>query len=111
MGEYITNRWMQLAQEAGFEIATSGLPALTSFSVKSKNALEYKTLITQEMLKKSYLAGTSVYVSVEHTTDRVNQFFTELAPIFSLIKECEDGRDVTALLQGPVCSSGFKRLN
>jgi glutamate-1-semialdehyde 2,1-aminomutase len=111
MGEYITNRWMHLAQESGFEIATSGLPALASFSVKSQHALEYKTLITQEMLKKSYLAGTSVYVSIEHTTDRVDQFFTELAPVFSLINECEDGRDVMSLLHGPVCSSGFKRLN
>lgn len=111
MGEYITNRWLQLAQESDFEIATSGLSALTSFSVKSQHALEYKTLITQEMLKKSYLAGTSVYVSVEHTTDRVDQFFTELAPVFSLIKECEDGRDVMSLLDGPICSSGFKRLN
>jgi glutamate-1-semialdehyde 2,1-aminomutase len=28
-----------------------------------------------------------------------------------LIRECEDGRDVNALLKGPVCHGGFKRLN
>jgi glutamate-1-semialdehyde 2,1-aminomutase len=63
------------------------------------------------MLKKSYLAGTSVYVAIVHTKEIVDRFFTELEPVFSLIKECEDGRDVKSLLDGPACSSGFKRLN
>jgi glutamate-1-semialdehyde 2,1-aminomutase len=111
MGAYITEQWQSIAKSTGVAIKTSGLPALTSFSVDSKFALEYKTLITQEMLKKSYLAGTSVYVATVHTKEIVDRFFTELEPVFSLIKECEDGRDVTSLLDGPACSSGFKRLN
>ena len=32
-------------------------------------------------------------------------------PVFALIKECEEGRDVLELLNGPVCDTGFKRLN
>ena len=111
MGAYITEQWQSIAKSTGVAIKTSGLPALTSFSVDSKFALEYKTLITQEMLKKSYLAGTSVYVATVHTKELVDRFFTELAPVFALIKECEDGRDVKSLLDGPTCSSGFKRLN
>jgi glutamate-1-semialdehyde 2,1-aminomutase len=111
MGAYITEQWQSIAESTGVVIKTSGLPALTSFSVDSKFALEYKTLITQEMLKKSYLAGTSVYVATVHTKEIVDRFFTELEPVFSLIKECEDGRDVKSLLDGPTCSSGFKRLN
>ena len=108
---YITEQWQSIAKLNGIAIKTSGLPALTSFSVDSKFALEYKTLITQEMLKKSYLAGTSVYVATVHTKEIVDRFFAELEPVFALIKECEDGRDVNALLDGPTCSSGFKRLN
>jgi glutamate-1-semialdehyde 2,1-aminomutase len=111
MGVYITEQWQSIAKSTGIAIKTSGLPALTSFSVDSKFALEYKTLITQEMLKKSYLAGTSIYVATVHTKEIVDRFFTELEPVFALIKECEDGRDVSALLDGPTCSSGFKRLN
>jgi glutamate-1-semialdehyde 2,1-aminomutase len=111
MGTYITEQWQSIAKSNGIAIKTSGLPALTSFSVDSKFALEYKTLITQEMLKKSYLAGTSVYVATVHTKEIVDRFFTELTPVFALIKECEDGRDVKSLLDGPTCSSGFKRLN
>ena len=111
MGQYITEQWSSIAKSTGIAIKTSGLPALTSFSVDSKFALEYKTLITQEMLKKSYLAGTSIYVATVHTKEIVDRFFAELEPVFALIKDCEDGRDVKSLLDGPTCSSGFKRLN
>jgi glutamate-1-semialdehyde 2,1-aminomutase len=63
------------------------------------------------MLKKSYLAGTSIYVATVHTKEIIDCFFAELEPVFGLIKECEDGRDVKSLLDGPTSSSGFKRLN
>jgi glutamate-1-semialdehyde 2,1-aminomutase len=63
------------------------------------------------MLAKGYLAGTSVYTSIEHTPEIVAGFFEALDPVFALVKECEDGRDVMALLKGPVCHGGFKRLN
>lgn len=73
--------------------------------------LACKTLITQEMLSKGYLAGTSVYVCTEHTPEVVAKFFETPDPVFAMIKECEDGRDVMSLLKGPVCHGGFKRLN
>jgi glutamate-1-semialdehyde 2,1-aminomutase len=110
-GLSIRQGWQQLADKHGLKIDHWGLPALTGFTFKSPNALAYKTLITQEMLAKGYLAGTSVYVCTEHTPAVVSGFFDALDPVFSLIKECEDGRDVVTLLKGPVCHAGFKRLN
>jgi len=110
-GLNITERWKKLASKYELDITTWGLPALTGFSFQSKNALAYKTLITQEMLTKGYLASNSVYVCTEHTKDIINGYFENIDSIFSLIKECEDGRDVMSLLRGPVCHSGFKRLN
>ena len=88
-----------------------GLPALTGFTFASENALKYKTLITQEMLAKGYLASNSVYVCTEHTDTVVSGYFEQLATVFALIKECEEGRSVDTLLKGPVCHSSFKRLN
>jgi glutamate-1-semialdehyde 2,1-aminomutase len=87
------------------------LPALTGFTLPGENALAYKTLITQEMLGKGFIAGNSVYVCTEHTTAVLDGYFAALDPVFGLIKECEEGRDVKALLKGPVCHGGFKRLN
>lgn len=103
--------WQKLADKYSLEINHWGLPALTGFSFASESALKYKTLITQEMLEKGYLAGNSVYVCTEHTEAVVNEFFEQLDPVFGLIKECDEGRSIDELLKGPVCHSGFKRLN
>lgn len=110
-GLHIRDRWQQLADKHGLQIDHWGLPALTGYTFKSDNALAYKTLITQEMLTKGYLASNSVYVSTEHTPEVVDGYFDALDPLFALIKECEEGRDVMSLLKGPVCHGGFKRLN
>jgi len=110
-GMEIRNLWQQLADKHGLGIDHWGLPALTGFTFQSPHALAYKTLITQEMLAKGYLAGNSVYVCTEHTPEVVASFFEALDPVFGLIKECEDGRDVMGLLNGPICHGGFKRLN
>jgi len=110
-GRAITARWQALGQKYGLPLSTAGVPALTGFSIKSPNGLAYKTLITQEMLAAGYLAATSVYTCTEHTPEIVDGYFAALEPIFSTIRECEDGRDVKALLKGPVAHSGFTRLN
>ena len=34
-----------------------------------------------------------------------------LSPIFETIKKCEDGADIYSYIDGPLCHSGFKRLN
>jgi glutamate-1-semialdehyde 2,1-aminomutase len=111
MGRGISARWQELAARHGLSISVSGLPALTSFTFAGTGALAYKTLISQEMLAKGYLAGTAVYVCTEHTPQVVDGYFAALDPVFALIRECEDGRDVNSLLKGPVCHAGFRRLN
>jgi glutamate-1-semialdehyde 2,1-aminomutase len=110
-GISIRKGWQSLADKHGLEVEHWGLPALAGFTFKSRHALACKTVITQEMLKKGYLAGNSVYVCLEHTPALVERFFEVLDPIFAVIKECEIGRDVMSLLNGPICHSAFRRLN
>ncbi len=110
-GQSIAAGWERLAQKHGLQISVSGLPSMTGFGFASPRALAYKTLITQEMLSKGYLASTGVYVCTEHTPAIVDAYFEALDPVFGLIAECENGRDVGTLLKGPVCHGGFKRLN
>ena len=111
IGNNISSQWKILADKHELDIGTWGLPALSGFTFNSPNALAYKTLITQEMLKKGYLAANSVYACIEHKQEIVDGYFAELESIFSIIKECEEGLDVNTLLEGPLCHSGFKRLN
>lgn len=110
-GQEISSRWQTLADKYDLDITTWGLPALSGFTFNSRKALSYKTLITQEMLKKGYLAANSIYVCTEHSEELINGYFECLEPIFSIIKDCEEGLEVESLLEGPDCHSGFKRLN
>ena len=111
IGLNIKSRWKKLADYHNLCISISGLAALPKFEIISKNTLEYKTLISQQMLSKGYLAGNSVYVCTEHDQNFIDRYFEILSEIFKLINECENGRDVYKLIDGEICHTGFKRLN
>jgi glutamate-1-semialdehyde 2,1-aminomutase len=111
IGDSISSRWLKMAEKYELDINTWGLPALAGFTLVSENSLEYKTFITQEMLKNGYLAANCVYSCTAHTKGVVSGYFDALDKVFSVIRECEDGRDIDSLLDGAVCHSGFKRLN
>lgn len=111
MGKEIKKRWQILADKYELKIKQQGLPALASFLIESKNMLAYKTLISQELLSNGFLASNSVYVCTEHTNEILEKYFEALEKVFSLIADCEKGYDISKLLSGKVCDSGFKRLN
>lgn len=111
-GLAIRERWHSLSSELGLGLDHWGLPALCGFTIQSPLAQIYKTLITQEMLKKGYLAATSVYVSLAHTPEIVDSYFDALRPIWEQIAQIEtEGRDPAGLLDGPAAHTGFSRLN
>lgn len=111
-GYSIRDLWTELATIYGLNISLWGLPALSGFTVESENSLAYKTLITQEMLKRGILASNSVYVSTCHDESVIDDYKKQLDPIFSLIADCEHGDlEVSQLLDGELAHTGFKRLN
>jgi len=110
-GNSIKEKWQILANKHEISIKQWGLPALAGFTFNSDNNLAYKTYITQEMLKKGYLVGNSIYVSIAHTNEILDGYFYELDRLLKDIREFEDGRDIIPLLEGPICHAGFKRLN
>jgi glutamate-1-semialdehyde 2,1-aminomutase len=111
IGLDIQARWMQIAKKHNVKINISGLPALSTFSIPGTKMGEYKTLITQEMLKRNILAANSVYVCTEHSEAALEDYFSALDDVFVLIEKCENGLDPTSLLDGPVAHNSFLRLN
>ena len=111
IGVNIRSGIKSLADKHKLDIDLSGIPALTAYSFKGDKALKYKTLVTQEMLKKGYLASNATYVSTAHEPKIVDDYLQALDPVFNLVKECEEGMDIDKLLEGSVAHSGFKRLN
>lgn len=110
-GRKIMAIWQQLADHHKLTIQHAGLPALATFSFASPNHLAYRTLMTQEMLKKGWLAATGTYACLAHTPEVLARYTEALDPVFGLIAQCENGRDVMSLLEGPICHAGFRRIN
>ena len=106
------NGWKKLAVAHKLDITVSGISAMTTYGFNSPHAAAYKTLITQEMLKKGFLASTHFYACTEHTNEHLDAYFNALDGIYATIAKCEsEVLNINDLLEGPVCHSGFKRLN
>ncbi len=111
-GRKMQKGWLKLAETNNLDISVSGIAAMTTYSFNSPNAAAYKTLITQEMLKKGFLASTHFYACTEHNDEHLNSYFDALSDIYKTIYKCESEElNISQLLDGPICHSGFKRLN
>jgi len=111
-GDKISNFWKKLSQRYNLDMKVFGLAPLIKFSINSPNNLIYKTYITQEMLKKGFLAGNSVNVSIAHTDKILNEYENRLDEVFFNITKFEkEGFRVEEILEGPICHTEFRRLN
>jgi glutamate-1-semialdehyde 2,1-aminomutase len=111
-GKKMQNGWSDLANKHEVDITINGIPSLSTYSFNSDHGMEYKTFVTQEMLKKGFLASTNFYACTAHTDDKIAAYFDALDDVYHTISQCEKGnKTISELLEGPVCHSGFKRLN
>lgn len=112
MGNKMRAGWQKLADAHQLSITISGIPALSTYGFNSPDAMTYKTLITQEMLGKGFLASTNFYASTAHNDANLELYFTALDEVYYQIANCEKGIEkIDNLLKGPICHGGFKRLN
>ena len=110
-GNYLREEWKKLSKKHDLNIKILGIPSLSKFVFESKKNQEYKTFITQEMLKRNFLASNSVYICTEHKKSIIDEYIFNLDKIFKIISECENGRDINTLLKNKISTSSFKRLN
>tara|TARA_B100000900_G_C20572416_1_gene713831 strand:- start:402 stop:1709 length:1308 start_codon:yes stop_codon:yes gene_type:complete len=112
IGNTMRQGWKELADSNDLKISITGIPSLSKFAFESQYRLEYKTYLTQEMLKKGYLASTNFYASIAHNEKNISLYLSKLNDVFKVISECEKGyKNIHDLLKSPVCHSGFQRLN
>jgi len=112
IGKGIGEKWKALGEKHQLPVKVSGLPSMIGFVIQSNEWLKYKTYITQEMLKNNILASNVIYVCTEHGQQEIDNYFQILESIFKVISACESNDMlIDSLLDGPVCHSGFKRLN
>lgn len=110
IGKEVQDGWAAKAKKHGIKVHVSGIYPLGHFEFEYDNPLILKTLYTQFMLQKGFLATTAYYASFGHKetdiqayVDAIDEVFEKIAPI---IKEGQPEK----YLEGPVSHAGFKRL-
>ena len=111
-GKKVQDGWIRISKKYNIPVTCSAIPSVSSFKINSKNHLKYKTFITQEMLKKGFIASTHFYACTEHKEAYINNYLNELDSIFNILSKCDrEEINIDDILDGPVCHSGFSRLN
>tara|TARA_B100000686_G_scaffold351775_1_gene451484 strand:+ start:171 stop:2207 length:2037 start_codon:yes stop_codon:yes gene_type:complete len=111
IGVNIQKRWFEMFKFHDLKVNIRGIPTLSNFIFESENHNKYKTLITQEMLKRNFLASNTLYPCTMHKKNILEKYFDSLEKILPIIKNCEEGSDIRKYLKAEVKSSDFKRFN
>ena len=67
-----------------------------------------KTLFTQIMLEKGFLASNAFYASYAHKEKHVNDYLKAVDEAFSFIAQAVSSGDPEKHLKGPVCHSASR---
>lgn len=111
IGKMVQKGWSDLAAKNGLHIHVTSIYPLSHFEFEYPNALVIKTLFTQEMLKKGYLATNAFYTSFAHTEKDVLGYLDTVDTVFAYLADAVRKNNAESLLEGPVCQTGFQRLS
>ncbi|MFH1394335.1 MAG: aminotransferase class III-fold pyridoxal phosphate-dependent enzyme, partial [Candidatus Micrarchaeota archaeon] len=89
IGKYIGQGWKKTAQETGIKLNVMfDMEPLIAFSLDyGEKSQAMRTLFTQEMLKRGYLASNSVYVSFAHQKADVDWYMEQVTEVFKMMKK------------------------
>lgn len=112
-GKMVQNGWKEKAEKHGLNITIGGIIPLGHFAISGKeDSLVYKTFFVQEMLKRGYIASNAFYTTYAHSQEIIEEYLEHVDEVFKIISDIEgEGKSVYSYLEGPVCHSGFGRLN
>ncbi len=110
-GKTIKQIWTQTAEKVNLPIHVSGIDPLSHFGFDGPEPLILKTLFTQLMLERGFLASTAFYASFAHEDETIAKYEQAVLESFSEIKTLVAQNQEKKALKGPICHSGFQRLN
>ena len=109
-GRKVQEIWRSAAEDANLPISVSGLPPLAAFTINTTDAQELRTLFTQLMLERGFLAANFFYASYAQSDADIEAYGKATAESFSeLVRAIRNGT-VRQMLKGPVAHAGFSRL-
>ena len=109
-GLEVKKLWKELAVKHQLEINVGGIDPVPYFGFVYKNPAVLKTLFTQLMLERGFLASTAFYASYAHKDEHIEKYYKTVDQVFGIIAiEIKSGNPEERL-EGPICHSGFQRL-
>ena len=97
--------WKELAEKHSIKISLGGMNPIAHFSFSHPDNLYLKTLYTQLMLEKGFLATNSFYASYSHKEEHIAKYATAIDDVFGIISTAISKNNYKEMLKGPVCHS------
>ena len=110
IGRRLQAGWLAAAERAGLAITISGIPPLSHFAFNYENALAIRTLFTQMMLERGFLATDAFYATYAHQQAHVDCYLAAVDEVFQSLHDAIQQDKIYSLLKGPVAHAGFYRL-
>lgn len=110
IGLKVKSIWSSIGREVGLNVITAGVPSLATYLIDGFDPIVTKTFVTQEMLKRGFIAGNSLYASIEHTDEILERYGSNMLEVFKLISKSDGTEELQKLLDNGPAQSGFQRL-
>ncbi len=111
IGGAIQQLWREKGREHGLPIGVPDeYPCFARFFFGHEQANLLKTLYTQMMLERGFLAGPAVYCTLAHTDEIVARYAAAVDDVFAEMARALDGGEIEKRLVGPPAHEGFRRL-
>ncbi|MDD3840869.1 MAG: aminotransferase class III-fold pyridoxal phosphate-dependent enzyme, partial [Clostridia bacterium] len=111
IGNMVKGYWRKYGEKYNLPICVEdGYPCLATFKFDHELSEQLRTLYTQLMLERGFLAAGSIYVTLAHTEEIISKYGQAIEEVFAEISHAIVSGDVENTLRGPIALSGFKRL-
>ncbi len=110
IGSRVQDGWKQLANNNGLNLQVSGIPPVSAIRFDYPNGQAIRTLYTQMMLDRGFLAGSVFFVTYAHQDHHIDGYLGALEEVFGLLAQAIHTDKVEAQLRGPIAHTGFQRL-
>ena len=110
MGSRVQAGWIAAASAHGLGLEVGGIAPLGHFAFAHESRQAMRTLFTQSMLDRGFLATGAFYAMYAHTEPAVDLYVAAVDAVFGEIARAVDDGSVESQLRGPVAHSGFRRL-
>ncbi len=110
-GRRVMEAWRRGAEKHGLPLVVEeSYPCLAHFHFDHEAGNDLRTLYTQLMLERGFLAGIQFYPALTHTDEILARFERSAEEVFAEIADSLEKGDWKKRLKGPAAHTGFARL-